>query len=96
MAVDTLAKRASALNAFRLGIGLPVPDGTVGDGDRQHLAGFYRAILAEAPPEGGPLRNVIHARLGLDSAVHLRPGLNNTIHPRNDLITTIDIIVEQF
>jgi len=50
MAIDTAAKRASALSFFQLGCLLPIPDGTIGQGDRQHLAGFYSGILAGIAP----------------------------------------------
>lgn len=49
MAVDTAAKRMSLVGygmPFRLA--LPAPDGTIGQGDRQHLAGLYSGILASA------------------------------------------------
>lgn len=49
MAVDTRAKRQSAhrvANPFaRI---LPLADGTIDQGDRQHVAGFYSGILAAA------------------------------------------------
>lgn len=41
MAVDTLSKRVSALNKS-----LPIPDGTLDAGDRQHIAWSYSGILA--------------------------------------------------
>ena len=53
MAIDTAAKRAAAFNAFQLDLVLPIPDGTVGAGDRQHLLGFYSGI--EAAPAPAPL-----------------------------------------
>ena len=58
MAIDTAAKRASALSFFQLGCLLPIPDGTIGQGDRQHLAGFYSGILAAAPPVGDSAYNI--------------------------------------
>lgn len=48
--IDTPAKRASLIGyglPFRLA--LPIPDGTIGQGDRQHLVGLYSGILAAAP-----------------------------------------------
>lgn len=66
MAIDTAAKRASALNAFKRRRVLPIPDGTIGQGDRQHAAGFYSGILAadvgrynlyRAATQGGLLTN---------------------------------------
>ncbi len=48
MAVDTKAKRMSALN-FGRGILLPSPAGTISQSDRQHLLLVYSGILAAAP-----------------------------------------------
>jgi hypothetical protein len=48
MAIDTPAKRASALSvgkAFRL---VP-PDGTIDQADRQTISGLYGGILAASP-----------------------------------------------
>lgn len=51
MALDTADKRSSAI-----GVGLPwrpmlpLPDGALDQGDRQHAGYAYRGILAEAPP----------------------------------------------
>ena len=44
MAIDTLAKRASVLNIASLQ--LPIPDGTISQGDRQSLLRVYTGILA--------------------------------------------------
>ena len=52
MAIDTVAKRSSALNAFMLGIVLPVPDGTIAQADMQHILGFYGGILATSDETG--------------------------------------------
>ena len=45
MAIDTLAKRNSVLsvNSYIL----PIPDGTIGDDDRQTLTSVYGGILAD-------------------------------------------------
>ena len=51
MAVDTRQKRHSLIGyglAYRLT--LPVSDGALGQGDRQHLVGLYSGILATSPP----------------------------------------------
>jgi len=45
MAIDSEAKRASALSASTPDL-LPIPDGTVDQGDRQTTIGMYRGILA--------------------------------------------------
>ncbi len=53
MAVDTAAKRASAM-AFGMPLlgPLPIPDASVDQGDRQHLLGCYSGIDTSvvAPP----------------------------------------------
>jgi len=46
VAVDTLAKRNSALAVST--VLLPIPDGTVGQADRQTLLSVYGGILAGA------------------------------------------------
>jgi len=47
MAIDTKAKRASALAFQSVWLTLPPPDGTIGQGDRQNAARTYAGILAE-------------------------------------------------
>lgn len=49
MAIDTAAKRASALNFGSENYILPPPDGTIGQADRQSLVNFYGGILVVAP-----------------------------------------------
>jgi len=44
MAIDTLAKRNSALNVS--GVVIPIPDGAIDTGDRQTLLTVYSGILA--------------------------------------------------
>ena len=49
MAVDTAAKRGSAINpGSPWRSHLPFPDGTIGQGDRQAVAFWYSGILAGA------------------------------------------------
>lgn len=48
MAVDTAAKRMSALNVGR-GILLPKPDGSIDSSDRQTLSNLYSGIPADPP-----------------------------------------------
>ncbi len=48
MSVDTTNKRYSAIHVgcpWRSS--LPIPDGSVDQGDRQHVAGLYRGVLAD-------------------------------------------------
>ena len=50
--LDTRSKRASSVQILQPGTLSPVlPDGTIGQGDRQHAAWSYSAINA-APPGG--------------------------------------------
>lgn len=49
MAIDTLERRVSALGFGRSGTSLPVPDATIGTGDRATLAGLYSGIALTAP-----------------------------------------------
>ena len=47
MPLDTRSKRASAITALRPWmIAPPLPDGTIDQGDRQHIAWMYSGILA--------------------------------------------------
>ena len=47
MAIDTAAKRGSAINpGCPWRSHLPIPDGTIGQGDRQAVAFWYSGILA--------------------------------------------------
>lgn len=49
MALDTQDKRSSAMHLGSPWRGmLPIPDGTLGQGDRQHIMFLYQGILAEA------------------------------------------------
>jgi hypothetical protein len=66
MAIDTRNKRSSAVHVgspWRTS--LPVGDGTVDQGDRQHAAGYYGAVLLA--PVGGqrPNARVLLIQLGL-------------------------------
>jgi len=50
MAIDTAAKRSSALDHEEIyQFAAPLPDGTIGQGDRQHSIWSYSGILAAAP-----------------------------------------------
>jgi len=54
MAVDTAAKRYSAMNLCDpIGVLLPAPDGTVDGGDRESLLGLYSGIAASGGGGGG-------------------------------------------
>lgn len=56
MALDTASKRGSSLNFFRGNATLPLPDGTIDDGDRQHALGCYSGIPSDAPSAATPLQ----------------------------------------
>lgn len=45
MAIDSPAKRASALSAGRVYLRLIIPDGTIDDGDRSTIGNIYRGIV---------------------------------------------------
>ena len=63
MAIDTLAKRASVLNIASLQ--LPIPDGTISQGDRQSLLRAYTGILAGAAVAVKNVWNKLSIRLGV-------------------------------
>jgi hypothetical protein len=49
--LDTRSKRASSVGILSLFVlAPPLPDGTIDQGDRQHIAWSYSGILAGAPP----------------------------------------------
>ena len=45
--LDTRSKRASSVSILGLLLAPPLPDGAIGQGDRQHIAFSYSGILAE-------------------------------------------------
>jgi hypothetical protein len=49
VAIDTRSKRASSVNvALPFRLTMPLPDGTIGAGDRQHMSFSYSGISAAA------------------------------------------------
>lgn len=46
--LDTASKRISSVGLLNCILALPLPDGTLAQGDRQHIAGTYSGILATA------------------------------------------------
>ena len=53
--LDSRSKRASSVGIMMVTTLAPVlPDGTIGDGDRQHIAGTYSGILS-----GGAVAEVL-------------------------------------
>jgi hypothetical protein len=78
MAIDTAAKRASAINPgspWRAHV--PFPDGAIGQGDRQATAFWYSGILAGA------------AVAAIPDVVFTLPSRNNnfTLPARNNNVT---------
>ncbi len=63
MAIDTLAKRNSVISVNS--IILPIPDGTIGQDDRQTLLRVYGGILAEAAAVAVALISRISIRVGI-------------------------------
>lgn len=52
MAMDTASKRSSAMNLRCPWRGLwPMPDGTIGQGDRSHTSFMYSGIPGDEVPE---------------------------------------------
>ncbi len=86
MAVDTATKRASALTfGFPFAIILPVPDGAVGQADRQHLLADYGGILAA----GGvlpPLRHAAYVTTDLGHASRVTLDLSHASTITEDLV----------
>ena len=56
--LDSRSKRNSGINvALMWARPTPLPDSTVGAGDRQHLVGYYSGIAAQTPATGGGTQN---------------------------------------
>ena len=68
MAIDTAAKRASALNiaSWPTYSALPVPDGSVGDGDKAHILNRYAGIAFNVSTVVGGLYMRVDANGYLD------------------------------
>lgn len=48
--LDSVSKRGSSIGLFSSWmVSLPIPDGTISQGDRQHTAWSYSGILAAEP-----------------------------------------------
>lgn len=64
--LDTRSKRTSGAHLLKAWMTAPVtPDGTIGQGDRQHIALMYSGILASAPGGGGAVTRTITVQRGL-------------------------------
>jgi hypothetical protein len=101
MALDTAAKRASALGVVVATL-LIIPDGTIAQGDRQTIGDCYSGILAAAPVVVSPdcytavdsLVEPFNAVTGLiDDAPIVTAGLIGEFTARNSLIDASDIVL---
>lgn len=87
MAIDTAAKRSSCLDHEEVWqFGIPLPDGTIGQGDRQHLIWTYSGILAisavSAPGE------IVFWRGSVDSTPTFSGSLDSTPRFRGNVDST--------
>ena len=92
MAIDSREKKTSLLGyglPFR--VSLPYPDGTLDQGDRQHLIGLYAGILASSADSGAPAftwnagargRGYTSAARGRVSASLVRGRVHKATEPR--------------
>jgi hypothetical protein len=71
MAIDTENKRRS-VQGYSIGI-MPVPDGTIGAGDRANLAWLYAGITYD----------VVAALIGVLPHLHTRFHLHHNLRPFN-------------
>jgi hypothetical protein len=79
--IDTPQKRLSALARRRLPwlrrFTLPIPDGTIDQGDRQHILGLYSGIAAGEPSEDVTL---LHGWLEFTAAGRLHFDVSGQTH----------------
>lgn len=77
--LDTRSKRASSVNLLLTFIAAPVlPDGTLGQGDRQHIASLYSGILAAAASALAFVLDMNTRLRQLFDATYTRTGMDNT------------------
>lgn len=58
--LDTRSKRASSVQCLNMWIAAPpAPDGTINQGDRQHIAWTYSGILASGAAAAAILRRLL-------------------------------------
>lgn len=90
MAIDTAAKRASAANFGRFGNGYLIPDGTIGQADKQSITGLYAGILAdEIVVVNNPSITITgivtaHAKTGQNRAHKITP--DNVAHDKTPVL----------
>jgi hypothetical protein len=94
MAVDSRSKRASSVSIMLPFVLAPVlPDGTIAQADRQHIAFSYSGILAsaaEALAEALYLLSKIELTRNLLSAVELTRNLLSEVATTMNLISEVD------
>ena len=73
MAVDTLAKRNSAIRVSAMIV--PIPDGTIAQADRQTVARVYGGILASAAVEANP-NNIAVREIVMEIVEQIALGVN--------------------
>ena len=88
--LDTRSKRASSVGIMLVSVLSPVlPDGTIGDGDRQHTAWSYSGIAASAPVapdiEGPPY----YLRGSLTPTIYVTGSLEPTLYVTGSLTPTL-------
>lgn len=74
MAIDTAAKRHSAINWGLPWRTMPLPDGTIDQGDRQHVALMYSGILASEMQADPIVEQGIYARVLFPDTAYNRLG----------------------
>jgi len=84
MALDTRSKRASSVSVLLISVLSPVlPDGTIGQGDRQHTANHYSGVLAAAPDVDGfyiYLKGSVNRTTMLVGSVNASRGLRGSVN----------------
>ena len=92
MAVDSRSKRASAVSILSPWmLSPPLPDGTVGQGDRQHVAWAYSGILASAA-EG--LTELFYLLSRIELTRNLRSAVELTRSVLSQVATSLNLISE--
>ncbi len=87
--LDTRSKRASSVGILLVSIlAPPLPDATIAQGDRQHIAWSYSGIAAAAPAIEGPPYYITGS---LDPIIRLTGSLKPTLYATGSLEPTISI-----
>jgi hypothetical protein len=87
--LDSRSKRASSVGILLVSVLSPVlPDGTIAQGDRQHVAWSYSGIAAAAPDIEGPPYYITGS---LDPALYLTGSLTPTLTFTGSLEPTLNL-----